>query len=175
MSRRVILVDYDPGWPLEYAAERQRLAEALSPWLVAIEHIGSTSVPGLAAKPIIDIMVAVGALSQAAHCIEPLHTLGYAYQPEVERFIPERRYFRKLRGEQETHHLHLVEYDSPFWRRHLLFRDYLRSHPATAQEYARLKRELAVRFPEDVAAYTEAKTAFIRRVEAEAAHWSAHG
>ncbi|MBE3568036.1 MAG: GrpB family protein [Thermogemmatispora sp.] len=175
MSRRVVLVDYDPQWPQEYAAERQRLLEAIGPWLVAIEHIGSTSVPGLAAKPIIDIMAAVAQLSHATSCIESLRALGYEYLPEVERFIPERLYFRKLRGEEHTHHLHIVEYDSPFWQRHLLFRDYLRAHPATAQEYALLKRALAARFPNDVAVYTEAKTAFIRGIEAKAALWSARG
>nr|BBH92884.1 hypothetical protein KTA_10830 [Thermogemmatispora argillosa] len=175
MSRRVILVDYDPQWPAAYAAERQRLLEAIGLWLLAVEHIGSTAVPGLAAKPTIDIMVAVRHLSHAVHCREPLRALGYEYVPEAERFIPERRYFRKVHGEKDTHHLHMVVYDSSFWRRHLLFRDYLRAHPATAQEYALLKQELAARFANDVAAYTEAKTAFIRRVESEAARWSASG
>jgi GrpB-like predicted nucleotidyltransferase (UPF0157 family) len=175
MSRRVILVDYDPQWPQEYAAECQRLLETVGPWLLAVEHIGSTSVPGLAAKPIIDIMAAVRHLADCVSCIAPLRALGYEYVPEVERLIPERRYFRKLRAEEHTHHLHIVEYDSPFWRRLLLFRDYLRTHPATAQAYAHLKRELAARFANDVGAYTDAKTAFIRDMEARAALWSARG
>jgi GrpB-like predicted nucleotidyltransferase (UPF0157 family) len=172
MTRLIVIADYDPDWPAEYAEEARRLSAAIGQHLLALEHIGSTSVPGLAAKPIIDIMAAVDQLERAQLCIEPLRALGYDYLPEVERFIPERRYFRRASGDLHTHHLHMVEMGSAFWRRHLLFRNYLRAHPQTAQDYARLKRELAARYVSDVAGYTEAKTAFIRAVESLAEIWS---
>ena len=97
-----------------------------------------------------------------------LARLGYVYRPEFEAVLPDRRYFRKCAGDVHTHHLHMAEVDGAFWRRHLAFRDYLRSHPETAQEYGRLKRELAARFVDNVDAYTDAKTEFITAVETKA-------
>jgi GrpB-like predicted nucleotidyltransferase (UPF0157 family) len=136
--------------------------------MVGMEHVGSTAVPGLGAKPIIDIMVAVSRLADAQACIEPLQSLGYEYVPEYEDELPERRYFRKGPLEKQTHHLHMVELTSEFWERHLLFRDYLRTHPQEAQQYHKLKKELAAKFGSDTVAYTDAKTPFIRSVEAKA-------
>jgi len=167
MSNPVIIADYDPDWPQRYEAERGRILAAIAPWVAQIEHIGSTSVPGLGAKPIIDIMVAVRSLDDAAHCIEPLRALGYQYHPEFEDTLPERRYFN--RGPSDDHyHLHMVELDGGFWQRHLLFRDYLRAHPEAAQEYERLKRALAAQYRDDRSGYTDAKTEFITAIERKA-------
>jgi GrpB-like predicted nucleotidyltransferase (UPF0157 family) len=167
MSEPVIIVDYDPAWLERYEAERARILSAIAPWVAAIEHIGSTSVPGLGAKPIIDIMVAVRSLDDAMQCVEPLGVLGYQYHPEFEDTLPERRYFN--RGPRDDrYHLHMVELTSGFWERHLLFRDYLRAHPEAAQEYERLKRDLAARHRDDRGAYTDAKAAFVRSIEEKA-------
>ncbi len=166
------IVDYDPRWPSLYDEERARILGAIGPWLVDIQHVGSTAVPGLAAKPIIDIMPGVARLEDAHHCIEPLRALGYEYHPEFEVELPERRYFNKPPGESfrghRTHHLHMVKSGSDFWQRHLLFRDYLRAHTEAASEYARLKRQLAARFGTDREGYTEAKSDFIRSIEERA-------
>ena len=167
MIAPVVIVDYDPQWPIRYQEEKDRIIEAVGHVIVAIEHIGSTSVPGLGAKPIIDIMVAVSHLADAEECIQPLKGIGYEYVPELEVSMPQRRYFDKGSAEARIH-LHMVELASEFWQRHLLFRDFLRDHPQVAQEYEQLKRELAAGYGSDRVGYTEAKTSFIRSVEARA-------
>jgi GrpB-like predicted nucleotidyltransferase (UPF0157 family)/predicted RNA-binding protein associated with RNAse of E/G family len=166
----VQIVDYDIRWPSIYAEERDRILKATGNRLAAIEHVGSTAVPRLGAKPIIDIMVAVRELSDANKWIPPLKSIGYEYVPEQEKEIPERRFFRKgPEGVPNEHfHLHMVEQSGAFWKKHLLFRDYLRSHPEVAQQYCRLKVELAKKCSSDREAYTEAKTSFIESVIAEA-------
>ncbi|HEY4235418.1 MAG TPA: GrpB family protein [Lacipirellulaceae bacterium] len=168
----IIIADYDSRWPAMFEAERERLQQAVGHWVAGIEHIGSTAVPHLAAKPVIDILVGVRALAAAdVHCIRPICGLGYEYIAEFEKFIPERRYFRLLSDPTtHTHHIHLVERRSEFWRRHLLFRDYLRAHPDRARQYEALKRRLAPQFS-DVNDYAQAKTEFIRAVEASARDW----
>jgi GrpB-like predicted nucleotidyltransferase (UPF0157 family) len=163
-ENEIIIADYDPRWPILYAQERELILSVTGQDLVAIEHIGSTAVPGLGAKPIIDIMAAVGSLSDAERCISPLARIGYEYVPEFEDVMPERRYFRKSAGRTRTHHLHMVELESDFWRRHLLFRNFLRAHPATAEQYYCLKKELALKFRTNLEAYTDAKTSFIKEV-----------
>ena len=164
----VIIVEYDRGWPRMFEDEKGRILAVIGPHLVAIEHIGSTAVPGLAAKPIIDILAGVRRLEDARECIAPLAGIGYDYVPEFEVDLPERRYFRKGRNERHTHHLHMIEFQSPFWRRHVAFRDYLRAHPDEAARYADLKRTLAAKFGSDRGAYTDAKTEYVRGVEAKA-------
>lgn len=165
MRPSIVVEEYDPQWPRLYEEERARIMTAIGQTLVAIEHVGSTAVPGLAAKPIIDILAAVRLLVEARGHIEPLRLIGYEYVPEYEAEFPERRYFRKGPPEARTHHLHVVELASTFWERHLLFRDYLRAHPQDACQYAALKRELAARHGADREAYTDAKTAFITSIE----------
>ena len=164
MSNQVVIVCYDHRWPTRYEEERAKILKAIRDKLVIVEHIGSTAVPGLAAKPITDIMAAVRRLADAEACIGPLQRIGYQYVPEYELELPERRYFHKGLPESRTHHLHVVEITSDFWRRHLLFRDYLRTHPEVAREYEALKRRLAERYRFDRQAYTEAKTEFIQAV-----------
>lgn len=158
-----------------YEEESQRILNATGDLLVTIEHIGSTAVPGLAAKPIIDLMAAVRRLTDAEECIEPLQTVGYEYVAEYNEIMPERRYFRKGPPERRTHHLHIVEFTGDFWTRHLLFRDYLRAHPKEAQEYCRLKKDLSAKYRTDREGYTEAKASFIESVISKAQAETAKG
>jgi len=170
MKDSVLVVGYDARWPVIFEKEKVRIREVIGDRIVAIEHVGSTAVPGLGAKPIIDIMVAVNHLSDAAECIEPLRSIGYEYVPEYEVSRPERRYFRKGPHDASNRHfhLHMVERTGDFWERHILFRDYLRTHLEVAQEYYRLKKELAEKHGSNREAYTEAKTSFIDSVVARA-------
>lgn len=163
-SQQVVIAEYDPRWPVMYEEEKARILDAIGHRLVAIEHMGSTSVPGLAAKPIIDIMAAIDSLANDQECVIPLLGLGYEYVPEHEDIIPERRYFRKGPQGARTHHLHMVELGSEFWERQLLFRDYLRAHPDEASRYCQLKRELAAQYRNDRASYTDAKGPYITSV-----------
>ncbi len=164
----IVIVEYNPAWSTLYEQEKALILEAIGPWLVDIQHIGSTSVPGLAAKPIIDIMPGIRYLYEASNCIAPLEKIGYKYVPEFEDVMPYRRYFRKDIDGQRTHHIHMVETSHEFWERHLLFRDYLRKHPAIAQQYAELKKDLAARYLKEGFDYTEAKTEFIKTIEKRA-------
>jgi GrpB-like predicted nucleotidyltransferase (UPF0157 family) len=161
-TQPIEVVDYDPRWPLRYQRERDRIAAALGEHAVAIEHVGGTAVPGLPAKPVIDIMVGVPDIERAGQAVAGLINLGYQYVPELESQLPERRYFR--RGTPETHHVHMVAVSSDFWEEHLLFRDYLRTHPQAAEEYGKLKRGLANRFRFDRDAYRAGKVPFIDTV-----------
>ncbi len=161
----VVVVPYDEAWPSLFEEERARIERAIGPWVEEIEHVGSTAVPGLAAKPVIDIMVGVKSLDDTPIFVKRLEAIGYEYVPELERQMPQRRYFRKLRQGRRTHQIHLVERsDAAFWDRHVLFRDYLRAHPEVAEGYARLKYEVSERFREERVAYTDAKTGFIAEV-----------
>ncbi len=165
--RPVVIVGYDPAWPAAYEVERGRIAAALGEAMagvVAIEHVGSTSVPGLAAKPVIDIMVGVRRLAGGLRCITPMVELGY--ECVGEHGVPGRIYFR--RGAPRTHHVHLVEHSGEFWRRHLAFRDALLASPALVERYAALKRDLASRHRDDSDGYTDAKTPFIEAALAQA-------
>jgi GrpB-like predicted nucleotidyltransferase (UPF0157 family) len=159
MAAPVVITDYNPHWPIMYEEEKSRILGVIEHKVVNIEHIGSTAVPGLGAKPIIDIMAGFHRLSDAEECIEPLQTIGYEYSPPSIAGIPERRYLNKA-----NYHLHMVEVTSDFWKRHLLFRDSLRTHPEVAQQYLELKKDLAARHGTERESYTEAKTSFIEQV-----------
>ena len=163
----VEIVRYDPGWPARFGAEADRLRVVLDPeLLLGIEHFGSTAVPGLAAKPIIDILLAVTSLALAkATMIQPIIALGYVYWAENPK--PDRMFFVKGMppcGERRTHHIHITEPDGEMWRRRLAFRDYLRANPAEARRYEALKRDLAERYPADRERYTDAKTDYVESV-----------
>jgi len=161
----VQVVPHDPRWFALFEQERALVGEVLRPWVVEVEHIGSSAVPGLAAKPVIDMMVGVRTLDDAPACVDALERVGYEYVPEFEKEIPLRRFLYKMRSGRRTHHIHLVERaNAGWWDRHLLFRDYLIEHPQTAREYARLKYELASSLGDDPEAYTDAKTPFISAV-----------
>ncbi len=168
MAGPVVVVEYDPNWVALYEDEKRRILGAIGAQAAAIEHIGSTAVPGLAAKPSIDILVGIRMLEQSGDCIQPLADIGYEYVPEYEAEIPERRYFHKGPERARTHHLHMVEQAGEFWKRHIAFRDYLRAHPDAAHEYAELKRRLAARYKWDRAGYTEAKSSFVEAAIARA-------
>ena len=134
-SEPVELSPYSPLWPAVFEVEAERLAALFAGEDIAIEHIGSTSVPGLGAKPIIDIMLGVPALAVIEARIEALAADGYRYVKEFEVAMPERRYFDKQEGHPGRFHLHGVVAGSPFWIRHLAFRDALRADPALAERY----------------------------------------
>lgn len=131
-----------------------------------IEHIGSTAVPGLGAKPVIDVMVGVPALAVVEERIPALDAIDYEYVREYETQFPERRYFRKPRRGPRAFHVHCVVAGGDFWIRHLAFRDYLRAHEDAAAAYEALKRDLAMRLAKEE--YTAAKSPFIERVVAAA-------
>jgi GrpB-like predicted nucleotidyltransferase (UPF0157 family) len=160
MPDPVVIVAYDPRWPETFHALRQRIVDVLGEVAPSVEHVGSTAVPGLAAKPIIDLDVVVQ-LADLPIAIVRLATLGYAH--EGERGVPGREAFRWPPGEPR-HHLYVCPAGSPELRRHLLFRDYLRTHPEAAAAYAALKRDAAHRFREDRGAYTAAKDPFVEDV-----------
>ena len=163
----VVIVPYDPRWPVTFAREREALVAALAhviAGVVAIEHVGSTSVPGCAAKPVIDIMLGARTLRDGLRCITPVVRLGYECMGEYG--IPGRLYFRK--GQPRSHHIHLVEHGGDFWERHIAFRDVLRARPDLVEQYGELKRELAAKFGDDRIGYTEAKTPFIEAAVAQA-------
>ena len=169
MPDPIFVVDYDPGWPAAFEALRSRVARALGDVALAILHVGGTVVPGLAAKPLIDLDVVVRSREAVPAAIERLATLGYVH--EGDQGIPGREAFRWPEGEAR-HHLYVVAAGAPPLRQHLALRDYLRSHPETAKEYGRLKQSLAQQFENDRTAYTDAKTEFVTAVlhlaEAEA-------
>jgi GrpB-like predicted nucleotidyltransferase (UPF0157 family) len=162
----ITIADYDDSWPEQYEAEKERILSELGARLTAIEHIGSTAVPGLAAKPVIDIMPGVPTLADAEQCIEGMRRLGY--ERGVDDPVPGRVYFRKGFPDRKLQ-VHIAENGGDFWRRHLAFRDYLRGHPDDAADYAALKRRLAALHPRDVVAYTDAKSDFILGIEEKAA------
>jgi len=162
MTDRVTVVPYDPDWPHRFDEERRALAAVFAGGDAVIEHVGSTAVPGLGAKPIIDIMVGVPALVDVEDRIPALESAGYEYVPEYEQQLPDRRYFRKPRHGSRAFHVHCVVTGSDFWIRHLAFRDHLRTHPQSAAAYYALKRELAMRVSKGE--YTEAKSPFIASV-----------
>ena len=156
------IAPYDPLWPRLFEAERERVEAVLGAWAVAVEHVGSTAVPGLDAKPVVDLLVGLGCMGDAGRCVRPLVGVGYEHRGEAG--IPGRLFFRKFRAGRRAYHLHLTVLGGKFWNEHLLFRDQLRAHPRTAAEYARLKHELAARAGDDRAAYTAAKGRFVRDV-----------
>jgi GrpB-like predicted nucleotidyltransferase (UPF0157 family) len=156
------LVPYDPTWPRQFEEERARLAEALSPWLIGpIEHIGSTAVPGLTAKPVIDIMAGVRDLPSSLGARAVLASLDYVYFPYRSDVM---HWFCKPSPARRTHHLHLVPVESALWVERRSFRDFLRSSPTAAAEYAALKTSLAAQYQFDREAYTDAKGAFVRSI-----------
>ncbi len=161
----VVIVPYQMEWPIFFEQEANRIQAAIGIFVSTIQHIGSTSVPGLAAKPIIDILVGLKSLEDTPHFVPPLIQQGYRYFPEHETTFPERRYFSRIQDNNHGYHLHMVEPGSLFFQRHLAFRDYLRNHPATAAEYAELKLDLAAKFGSDREGYTSAKSAFIQKIE----------
>ncbi len=160
----IIVVPHDAAWPARFRIESQLLYVALSNLKPAIEHIGSTAVPGLAAKPIIDMLVGVQSLAALESQAQRLALYGYQYIPEYERALPDRRFFKRMVNGVRTHHVHAVEQNGLYWKRYLKFRNSLRADAWLASRYAELKRRLATRHCFDRDAYTNGKTGFIEAV-----------
>lgn len=141
----ITLVPYNTNWPREFECEKERLQRALGDIVMKIEHIGSTAIPGIAAKPVIDILMGVKDINQVnSKHIHQIESLGYQYIQAYEKELPHRRFFTKDNASQNrTHHIHLVNYNSAWWHRHTLFRDYLRKHVHEAKAYETLKLQLA--------------------------------
>lgn len=169
MMRNILVVNYESEWPAKYAVEARRLGDALTSTLVAIHHIGSTSVPGLAAKPTIDILAVVRSLTQLDACNDTMRALGY--EPKGEFGIVGRRFFTKGGDDCRTHHVHAYEPGHHEVRTHLDFRDYLRAHPAQALRYAKLKAELADLHRNDIEAYIEGKAPLVKEILENARQW----
>jgi GrpB-like predicted nucleotidyltransferase (UPF0157 family) len=163
----VELSDYDPGWPAAFALLRDRVHGALGPLALRIEHVGSTAVPGLAAKPIIDLDVVIANMAVLPRVIAGLAALGYQHEGDLG--LRGREAFASPEG-TPAHHLYVCPAGSPELARHLAFRDYLRGDRGQARAYADLKRGLARQFGADREAYTRGKTAFIERALAAAGH-----
>ena len=166
MNEQLQILAYDPRWAVEFEAERDRIAHVIGDLATSIEHNGSTAVPGLAAKPIIDIQISVKQLRPIARYAEPLATLGYLHVTHVDdTFCP---FFHRPREWPHTHHVHVVEAGGQEERRTLAFRDFLREHSDIAREYAALKHRLAAVSDATSAdsreAYANAKSEFIERV-----------
>lgn len=168
--QRVFVVPHDPRWTAEFARESPVVAEAMGDVLLAIHHIGSTAIPGICAKPIVDMLAVVRDLSVLEERTGRLEALGYEALGEFG--IPGRRYFRKDDREgNRTHQVHTFQEGSPQIERHLAFRDFMRVHPDCALEYDALKRRLAELYPADISNYTDGKDEFIREMDARAAAW----
>lgn len=171
MTHRAPIVIEQPSssWATEFETEKRLLLTSLPGSGFHIEHIGSTAVPGLPAKPIIDMMLGAYSLSEIESVASHICSLGYQYMPEHEEQLPERRFFAKPVIRPRRIHLHGVVTSGRFWAEHLRFRDRLRECPSLAREYAGLKIRLAAAFGDDRGGYTEAKAAFIRQAISEAA------
>lgn len=157
---KVFLTEPSPQWAQLYAQEHDRIARRLGATVVAMEHYGSTSIPGIKAKPVIDLLIGVRRLDDALDCVTAMEELGYDFARHAD--VPDHHVFGK--GEARTHLAHFVEHDGEAWRECLTFRDRLRADPAKARAYEALKLELAATYPEDRAAYTAGKSAFVAEV-----------
>jgi GrpB-like predicted nucleotidyltransferase (UPF0157 family) len=168
--RKVEVVPHDPTWRHKFEAESKLIAIALADNVAAIHHVGSTAIPHIYAKPIIDILLEVKDIHQLDEQSSQMTALGYEAMGEFG--IPGRRYFRKHDATgTRTHHVHSFELGFPEVERHLAFRDYMITHPEDAHTYSELKRKLAKQFPEDIYGYMDGKDDFIKYVEKRALEW----
>jgi GrpB-like predicted nucleotidyltransferase (UPF0157 family) len=165
MNSPIFVLRYDPNWPVLFQSLRRRIADALDDMAASIEHVGSTAVPGLVAKPIIDIDVLLASETMLPAAIERLANLGYIHRGDLG--IPEREAFRAPAGDP-PHHLYVCPPCSTEFRRHLAFRHYLRAHPEDAKIYGDLKIALTQRFREDRPAYNAAKSEFVMEMTSRA-------
>lgn len=159
---KVTIAPYTDEWKKAFEAERELLQRVIGDLVVGIEHVGSTSIPGLAAKPIIDMAVFVQSLEVGVECIAPLTSIGYEYKQDAG--LPGRHFFAKGPEENRTHYLHVEEIYGELWKNHIYFRDYLLRHREASDEYEALKRELAARYADDRERYAAGKDAFIKGI-----------
>src|SRR5215213_314747 len=168
--KKVEVVPHDPRWRAAFEAEAKHVAAALGENVVAIHHIGSTAIPNIYAKPVVDLLVEVGDIAGVDGRRSAMESLGYEVMGEYG--IPGRRYFRK--DDQEgirTHNVHAFEAGSGEVERHLAFRDYMIAHPGDARTYSELKRKLAEEHPQDLDGYMDGKDGFIKEMDRRAARW----
>jgi GrpB-like predicted nucleotidyltransferase (UPF0157 family) len=158
----VVLVEYDSSWPSKFEEEKKLLLTIAGDWFYgSVEHVGSTAIPGMVAKPVIDVMFGVKSLEESKPAIEALVESGYNYWPYKSEVM---HWFCKPSDAFRTHHLQLIPFESPLWHERIKFRDFLRSNHNVATEYANLKKELATTYREDRETYTEKKWPFIKEV-----------
>ncbi len=176
MTRPVVIVDYDPRWPGFYEQEHGRLARVVGHIVRRFAHVGSTAVPGLAAKPTVDIMAGVADAASAELCLASLGKIGYA-DVALQADGDDSWYYclGKRACEGRAFRVHLAEFPSDFWDRHVLFRDLLRERADVARDYENLKRELAERFRDDRLSYNRAKAEFVERAVARASREKKRG
>ena len=160
----VSIVNYNPNWKTNFESEYQLLTASIEEDEVFIEHIGSTSIEGMGAKPIIDMMMGLKNFETSRQHVTAIKAIGYEHVTKHDHLIPNRRYFTKKKDGIKTHHLHVVEYQSEIWNRHLEFRDYLRSNPDARSEYYDLKLNLAKRNWNSGSEYADAKSEFIQAI-----------
>jgi GrpB-like predicted nucleotidyltransferase (UPF0157 family) len=165
----VRIVEHDPGWAAVAAAEAARIEVAVGEAAVRVDHVGSTAVPGLAAKPIVDLQLAVAEVGRRDLYVGALEGIGYLFVPDPES--PDFHFFAKPATRPRSFHLHVCAAGSEDERRHLAVRDYLRAHPEEAARYGARKREVAARHPEDRLAYIEGKEEFVIALERRALAW----
>lgn len=160
------VVQYDPSWITQFLQEQEKILSVVSSWVVSLDHVGSTAIPGLAAKPTIDMCMGVDNLQLANDYIIPaLEKLKYDYLPYLEEAIPDRRYMQKLdKNDKHLFHIHIVHKDSQRKQDYLSFKNYLINHPDALNEYAILKLKLAKEYRHNREAYTESKAEFIRQI-----------
>lgn len=170
---QILLLEYQETWPEQFQQVATELFSVFASSDASVEHIGSTAVPGLCAKPVLDVLVGLERLGDAEDRQNALASLGYIYRAEYEVRLPERRYFVRAEAQIPRVHLHCVVREDRLWQQHMAFRNLLRNCPKILSEYAALKRNLARVHAGDKSAYTEAKAPFIRRVmarDAQTAH-----
>lgn len=167
-KRKVEVFLYNEKWAECFDEEKERLKLVFGPEIIAVHHIGSTSIPNMAAKPIIDMLIEVRSIEAVSQFDEQMKANGYT--PKGENGIAGRRYFQKG-GNKRTHHVHMYEQGNPAIERHLLFRDYLRAHPNIAKEYAVLKKRLAAQHPDSINQYIQGKDEWIKTAEENAKRW----
>jgi GrpB-like predicted nucleotidyltransferase (UPF0157 family) len=167
---KVEVVPHDPAWREDFEAESQQIASAMGENIITIHHIGSTAIPGIYAKPIIDFLIEVKDIAKTDEQSAVMEAIGYEAMGEFG--LPGRRYFRKNRSPGiRTHNIHTYEVGSPEITRHLAFRDYMIAHPEAAQQYSELKRELAKKYPQDIEGYMDGKDGFVKTMEKKALEW----
>jgi len=166
---KVEVVPHNPSWRSKFEDESKQIALALGENVVTIHHIGSTSIPNIYAKPVIDFLVEVKDIAKVDEQSSAIAALGYEVMGEFG--IPGRRYFRKQNEDIRTHNVHTFEVNSPEIIRHLAFRDYMIAHPEAAQKYSELKRQLAQQYPNDINGYMDGKDSFIKEMEQKALAW----
>ncbi|EZP76977.1 hypothetical protein H839_10283 [Parageobacillus genomosp. 1] len=168
IARKVEVVPFCEQWATMFTEEAEKLKRVFGEQCLRIYHIGSTAIPGMSAKPIVDIMIEVHDIDYVDSYNDAMAALGY--QAMGENGIPKRRYFQKGRDER-THHVHVFPAGSEHIARHIAFKEYMIAHPEEAKAYSRLKEALAKQFPADIEAYIKGKDAFVKEIEKKALAW----